>query len=547
MEFTLHDLLESGLLPDYRILGKKYNYTRVPVHNVSVQELPVDPSLISEGELILSTAAGCLQDENRMMELILQISRSLAAAVIFSFPDDQFGFPEKALNYAAEVELPLFVIPWSVKFRDVVQTVSFRIQKSRLSGFTELQTALFNSYFQLGTLENAAGIIREKLGTDTIITNPAGLLLARADDGPAEEVSGAAGEAAQEASNNALPEDSFSDDLLHLQNWRYPIRIAQVLSGYLVLGENFDPEIVSQYICFPLSLWFSRQSMEDMMRSRLKNDFVRALSTGDYSSFAEMLRQAALLGFNLEEPSACILMRALPVSSYSAGGPLPDADSSAAALANEIEALIEAKTNSKLLYGVSTSRLEFIIYLPLNKTDAGRQVSEWLQHLQSDLSSLVPSCSFHFGISEISLKKPDFRQLYSHASIALHNSIKLSAAGNTGTAFYYFTYMDVREAQIVSILHENGELRREAGERIGVLSGYGRNEQKDKGIDLVGTLSVFLHSNYNIAQTARELHIHRQSLLYRLEKIEELTEMSLSSHQDLFLLEIWLRVLSMYE
>ncbi len=529
MEFTLHDLLESGLLPDYRILGKKYNYTRVPVHNVSVQELPVDPSLISEGELILSTAAGCLQDENRMMELLLQISRSLAAAVIFSFPDDQFVFPEKALDYAAEVELPLFVIPWSVKFRDVVQTVSLRIQKSRLSGFTELQTALFNSYFQLGTLENAADIIREKLGTDAFITNPAGLLLARADNSPAEEISGAAGEAEPG------------------QDRRYPIRIAQVLSGFLVLGEDFDPEIVSQYVCFPLSLWFSRQSMEDMMRSRLKNDFVRALSTGDYSSFAEMLRQAALLGFNLEEPFACILMRALPVSSYSAGGPLPDADSSAAALANEIEALIEAKTNSKLLCGVSTSRLEFIIYLPLNKTDAGRQVSEWLQHLQSDLSSLVPSCSFHFGISEISLKKPDFRQLYSHASIALHNSIKLSAAGNTGTAFYYFTYMDVREAQIVSILHENGELRREAGERIGVLSGYGRNEQKDKGIDLVGTLSVFLHSNYNIAQTARELHIHRQSLLYRLEKIEELTEMSLSSHQDLFLLEIWLRVLSMYE
>jgi purine catabolism regulator len=42
--------------------------------------------------------------------------------------------------------------------------------------------------------------------------------------------------------------------------------------------------------------------------------------------------------------------------------------------------------------------------------------------------------------------------------------------------------------------------------------------------------------------TARKLNIHRQSLLYRLEKIEALTEMSLDDHQDLFLLEVSTRM-----
>ncbi|NLF28384.1 MAG: PucR family transcriptional regulator, partial [Clostridiales bacterium] len=60
--------------------------------------------------------------------------------------------------------------------------------------------------------------------------------------------------------------------------------------------------------------------------------------------------------------------------------------------------------------------------------------------------------------------------------------------------------------------------------------------------DLLGTLSVFIRCNYNTSMTARKLHIHRQSLLYRLEKIEALTEMSLKCHRDLFLLEICTRI-----
>ena len=68
----------------------------------------------------------------------------------------------------------------------------------------------------------------------------------------------------------------------------------------------------------------------------------------------------------------------------------------------------------------------------------------------------------------------------------------------------------------------------------------------NSGINLMGTLAKFIDCNYHISLTARELHIHRQSLLYRLEKIEALTEMSLSSHKDLFLLEVFSRIFSDY-
>ncbi len=47
----------------------------------------------------------------------------------------------------------------------------------------------------------------------------------------------------------------------------------------------------------------------------------------------------------------------------------------------------------------------------------------------------------------------------------------------------------------------------------------------------------------NVSKTARELNLHRQSLLYRLKKIEALTNRSLSNTDDLFLLNLSIRLL----
>ena len=146
---------------------------------------------------------------------------------------------------------------------------------------------------------------------------------------------------------------------------------------------------------------------------------------------------------------------------------------------------------------------------------------------------MFPNYSFYWGISEISLKPSNFEQLYKNASIALQHSL------NSNRTRYRCTYQDTKEAQILSVLSSSHEVQQLIQETIGKLQAY----DVDSNIDLMGTLMEYIKCNYNTSQTARNLHIHRQSLLYRFEKIEELTELSLNRHQDLFLLEICARLL----
>ena len=134
------------------------------------------------------------------------------------------------------------------------------------------------------------------------------------------------------------------------------------------------------------------------------------------------------------------------------------------------------------------------------------------------------------------MKTSDFCRLYHNAALALQYCL------NCKTKQYQFTYQDTQKARILSVLSNNDEIVEMANETLSRLQQYDVNS----GINLMGTLAKFIDCNYNISLTARELHIHRQSLLYRLEKIEALTEMSLSSHKDLFLLEVFSRIFSDY-
>jgi carbohydrate diacid regulator len=46
------------------------------------------------------------------------------------------------------------------------------------------------------------------------------------------------------------------------------------------------------------------------------------------------------------------------------------------------------------------------------------------------------------------------------------------------------------------------------------------------------TIQKFFENNLNVSETARQLYIHRNTLVYRLEKIKRLTGLELTSFDD---------------
>jgi DNA-binding PucR family transcriptional regulator len=65
--------------------------------------------------------------------------------------------------------------------------------------------------------------------------------------------------------------------------------------------------------------------------------------------------------------------------------------------------------------------------------------------------------------------------------------------------------------------------------------------EKDAGLPLLETLTVYFEERCNVSATARTLRINRQSLLYRLERFQAIADVDLASPVDRFGLELGLR------
>ena len=61
-------------------------------------------------------------------------------------------------------------------------------------------------------------------------------------------------------------------------------------------------------------------------------------------------------------------------------------------------------------------------------------------------------------------------------------------------------------------------------------------------LELGATFLCYLEHGCNVSQTARALHLHRQSLIHRLHRLEEVTGLSLENYNDRFLLELCVRL-----
>ena len=307
----------------------------------------------------------------------------------------------------------------------------------------------------------------------------------------------------------------------------YVYDISNNLDKCDILNNN---NIAQKYICLPLSLWFNRESIENMLLFKLKNDFVWDIANGSYESFAEMSKQGVKLGFNLYKPYTCI---AIKITSKDNNEFFNEYSHKAAIWASQIEDIIcECGIKSGRTVMHANRGLLFVIYIENSGNEAQKAVDAFAESIEKSVIKAIKDIKMYCGISEVSLENADFSALYNHAMLSLHY------CENSKDNTYRFTYRDTKILRIISALQKNEDIRQMAFDMVNKLLDYDKNSD----IDLMGTLIEFINCNYNISQTARKLHIHRQSLLYRLDKIESVTSMSLQSRKDLFLLEIFTRI-----
>lgn len=91
-----------------------------------------------------------------------------------------------------------------------------------------------------------------------------------------------------------------------------------------------------------------------------------------------------------------------------------------------------------------------------------------------------------------------------------------------------------RDATLLSVLRDTAEARVVVDRVLGDLVRY----DLDRDSDMVNTLDTFLRCRRSWQQTAAELNIHRQTVIYRIRRVEEITGRALT--ESAHIAELWL-------
>lgn len=114
----------------------------------------------------------------------------------------------------------------------------------------------------------------------------------------------------------------------------------------------------------------------------------------------------------------------------------------------------------------------------------------------------------------------DISVSYQQASAALRMSVTFNSKGNVHS---------YREFMLIRMLEDVSEAK--LSEYLSVLlDGDARELLKDE--DMVNTAEEFLENSLNVSETSRNLYMHRNTLMYRLDKIERVTGLNLRKFSD---------------
>jgi purine catabolism regulator len=119
--------------------------------------------------------------------------------------------------------------------------------------------------------------------------------------------------------------------------------------------------------------------------------------------------------------------------------------------------------------------------------------------------------SFSLGLSRVAAGPGDLSRAYEQARTAVRIGRRLLGPGARATFDQLGAY------RLLALIPDGAELRGFVADVLGEL-----DNETDEAADLRHTLETLLDTNLNVAESARRLHFHYNTLRYRIEKLERM-------------------------
>ncbi len=306
-----------------------------------------------------------------------------------------------------------------------------------------------------------------------------------------------------------------------------PILAGQDVLGY-VSAELPDAPMSAvramQHAATVLALQFMKERTAAEVELRLRGDFFDDLISQPLTREQEqhLLRRAGFLGYNFSRPYTVLVLDIDRFDDLIARQALTEPQVLAAK--RRLFETVTRELERSFAGSLAISRSDSIVLLlavprVAGDSDPARALAE---RLQKQSTQVLPGLTVSVGIGQPCRRPRDFRMSYAHARRAL-DMVK-----HFGKRSQLVSYEELGAYRVLLQVEDAEGLRRFMDEVLGRLLEYDR---KRHGA-LVPTLEAFLEHHGNLQATARALHLHVNSLAYRLDRVATVGGIQLSDAEQ---------------
>ncbi|WP_408006394.1 PucR family transcriptional regulator [Pseudalkalibacillus sp. A8] len=555
MKLSVKDFLELDIMKDARVRTGENLLEDRYVQWISAMEMPVE-NFVRKNEVVLSTTIGCGQDLETLKQFVKDIIESQASTLVIALGRHIFDIPIEVIELAEKNDFILIEIPWEVRFANIVEEVMAQLngihREERLKS-EKIQQEFLNLILQDTDIPAILNLIQKHTGYPTFLTDESGVFQGKSDKFRGFSEKSERGGTYLPKSVPVESEDSLvTHDPMFQKFKAFEIGGKSVLrlpilkasgnpQGYLFIAVPSDMPMdsfltqfrvnVLDHAATTIALWLARKNAVEETKMRLRSDFVQELAKGEFHSFDQADSRAKLLGYNLKVPYICIV--GLPENLKAVFEKYKQDYHS---YEHWFKSMIRYIEEEIIYAGRSLDRNvmmtdqgeHLIIYLQSTGEQISEDPADFLDLVERRLRNLLPGVINSWGSGDYHEGLEGFKDSYQHAQVALKIGRTKKGIGQRTL------YEDTRVDRVLLSLSENPNMQDVIMSTIDPLIHY--DEQRN--MDLIGTFQTYNQFNGNVSKTSRALNLHRQSLLYRLRKIESLTGLSLIDPDDLFLLDL---------
>lgn len=505
---TVAELLEDEVLSGAELIAGDAGSGRT-ISAVNVMTVPEIGRWVRKGEFLLATGYPLPRNGGDQRKLLADLHTRGITGIGVKLDRYLPELSQDVVDVAERCSLPLIVIPEEVRFDDVLSRAFATIvnrHAAALAQAQEIHHALLDITLSGGGLGDLAAKLSNLLGdASVLITDPQGSVLVRAG----EQVS---------LADVQLPPSGMVDvsrlggaglraDTQTGRRWASrEIRAAQLHHGFVVAAESVQPfgdfSIVAiEQAAIVAALEITRDLAVGAVERRFSSNALFELISGSASETVDSTTLGSGFGWDLERQIVVLVSRA----ESAADDTLPGRHQSRMSDERAIEfwtSAVRSKDRAAAAGGLGSELVAVI--------GADDDVLADARSIQAELAQFGHS-DHAIGISRSYPGPDDIATAYQEAHTALRLGHRLSGAGAV-TA-----YGELGLFRLLAQVRDD-ELHAFAEETLGPLMRLHEPERSD----MLHTLETLVAHNMNMAETARHLHYHYNTLRYRLAKLERL-------------------------